>query len=566
MTMEHAVAVLLAAAALLGIVETLHLAGGRRLLGIAAALAAPALLYFVLFPPRQPANGKPLRVLTVGGAAAVQADAHTVALPGSDAPAGVERVPDLATALRRRPDASAIQVIGGGLDAVDRDAVRGRRLYFDAAPLPRGVVSIELPDDLRAGHTFTLRGSVAQGEGLRIALREPGGPRREPAALGADGRFAFALFAPRAAEVSYELSLIDAAGTDVERVAVPVSVRDGTALRLLLLAGGPDADLKYLQRWALDAGHTVDARIALSRGLAQQRGDASLTDAALAETDVAVIDERAWSQLDKAARARLLAAVDAGLGLLLRLGSAPSAAFVAQWRELGLSLESADVTPTLRIAGEPDDGASALQRLPLRVAGSDSLVLAQDRNGVAVAAARNRGQGRLGAWWLYGTRTLVPGGQAALHDALWAHAIDRLARPRQAARPTAPAQSWQYERIELCAREDSLHVDAPSGETTDLLTQRDSDGRWCGGFWPRESGWHALRAGTAQTRFFVRAADATVALHRAYAAAATRTLAGTAIAATPVPVPGPRWPWFLAWLVPAATLWWLQRRAGRRAG
>lgn len=563
MTLEHAIVALLAVAALIGILEARRLAGARRLTGLAAAIAAPALLYFVLFPPARPIQPQPLRVLTAGAAATPQAGTTTVALPGGDAPAGVERVPDLATALRRHPAAGVVDVIGAGLAAADRDAVRDRSLRFDAAALPRGIVAIDLPGDVRAGHSFHVSGRVAQAEGLRIAWHEPGGGRREPVAPAADGRFSFAAFAPRAGDVNYALSLLDAAGAEIERVTVPVSVRDGVALRLLLLAGGPDPDLKYLQRWALDAGHTVDARISLSRGVAQQRGDAALTDAALAATDAVIIDERAWSALDTAARARLLTAVDAGLGLLLRLGSTPSAAFVAQWRELGLPLESADLTPAVRLAGEAGDAASAVRRLPLRV-GGDGIALARDSAGSALAVARNRGQGRLGMWWLYGTHTLVSGGEGALHDALWANTIDRLARPRQTASPTAPPHAWQHERSDLCAREADVHVDAPSGATTVLLTQRGTQGQWCGGFWPREPGWHAVRAGTARTHFFVRAAAEAAALHRAQMAAATRALAGEAAVTAPVPVPGSRWPWFLIWLVPATMLWWLQRSRSRR--
>lgn len=566
MTLEHVVVVLLAAAALIGILETRRLTGARRLAGLAAAIAAPALLYFVLFPPARPLQPVPLRVLTAGTAATPRVAAMTVALPGSDAPAGVERVPDLATALRRHPAAGVIEVIGAGLAASDRDALRGRSLRFDAAALPRGIVAIDLPGEVRPGHTFHVSGSVAQPEGLRIAWHEPGGDRREPVALAADGRFSFAAFAPRAGDVNYALSLLDANGAEIERVTVPVSVRDGVALRLLLLAGGPDPDLKYLQRWALDAGHTVDARISLSRGIAQRRGDASLTDAALAATDAVIIDERAWSALDTATRVRLLSAVDAGLGLLLRLGSMPSAALVAQWRELGLPLESADLAPAVRLPGEAGDAASAVRRLPLRAVGSDGIALARDSGSTALAVARNRGQGRLGVWWLYDTRTLVSGGEGALHDALWANAIDRLARPRQTAPPTAPPHAWEHERNDLCAREADVHVDAPSGETTVVLTQRGTDGQWCGGFWPREPGWHAVRTGTARTHFYVRAAGEAVALHRAQMAVATRALAGEVAVPTPVPVPGPRWPWFLAWLVPATMLWWLQRSRSRQAG
>lgn len=565
MSATLAVALILFAAAALGLAESARLNGWRRLLGLAAAVAAPALLYFVLFPPLREAPDHTLQVLTPGDTAPPApdtADLRTVALPGSVAPTGVERVPDLATALRRHGDTTALRVLGDGLDAADRDAARGLALRFDAPPLPRGVIALDVPADIRAGHSFALGGQVGQAQGLQLVLREPGGALQGPLALDADGRFGFTLFAARAAELNYELRLLAADGSELQRLAVPVQVRDGAALRLLLLSGGPDADLKYLQRWALDAGHTVDARISLSRGIAQQRGDTSLSAATLAATDVAIVDERAWSALDKTARARLLAAADAGMGLLLRLVATPTAAQTAEWRGMGVGLDNADIATTLHLAGETRQGATAvLQRLPL-IAKDDALIaVARDADGDAFAVARNRGQGRIGAWWLQGSHTLVTRGQGALHDALWADALDTLARPRQAVLPVPPALAWQFERTVLCAREATFRVTAPDGAVTEVATRGAGDAHWCGGYWPRETGWHTLQAGEAGTRFFVRAAADASPLYQAQTSAATRALAGAGPAHAPARAlrPGARWPWFLAWLLPASVLWWLQR-------
>ena len=72
---------------------------------------------------------------------------------------------------------------------------------------------------------------------------------------------------------------------------------------------------------------------------------------------------------------------------MLRLRSMPSDALLAQWRELGLPLESTDIAPNLRIAGESDDGAAALHRLPLHLVAADRFALAEARDGTAVAAA-----------------------------------------------------------------------------------------------------------------------------------------------------------------------------------
>lgn len=611
MSLSSLIVTALAIAALLGIVEMRAQSGARRWLGIAAALIAPALLYLALFPPLQAGHGRELVVLTPDAPTDFQAPAGAlvVALPGSEA-AGVERVADLATALRRHADAQSLHVIGAGLSPADRDAARGLPLRFDAAPLPRGLVALEPPSAVQAGHAFAVRGRAAAAADQQLVLLEPGGRRQGPLKPEADGSFRFDAFAPRAAELNYELQLLDAGGTVLDRVDVPLAVREGRPLRLLLLAGGPDPDLKYLQRWALDAGHRVDARISLSRGIAQQRGETNLSAETLAATDIVIVDERAWGQLDKATRTRLLEAADAGLGLLLRLVAAPSPALLTEWRGLGIALQTTTADTGARLPGAAED--TTLQRLPLAANDPNLLPLARDRDGTAFAVARNRGQGRIGAWWLQGSAGLVPSGQANLHDQLWANALDVLARPRQPPQAAVPAWAWQDERVELCAATPSLRVtaaDAPTGaanasgatgasgsadaaratapardthnaatgaaetarttadaakaprSAVEILTQARGEGRWCGGFWPREPGWYRLQSSDVETPLFVRAAGTAVALHRAETLAAMRALPAAATASPAALRPGPRWPWFLAWLLPASLLWWLQRRA-----
>jgi hypothetical protein len=557
-------ALLLAAVA--GCLDAWRARGWRRALGLAANLAFAALLYPLFFPPVQEAQPQTLHVLAANTPpdqqAALPDDARVVALPGADAGTW-PRVPDLATALRRYPDTGRLRVYGDGLGAADRDAARGWPLDFTPGAVPQGIAALQLPAEVRAGHRFAIEGEVNGPHGQALALREPGG-QISRTTTDAHGHFRFELLARRAGDLQAELQLPAADGSEAQTLSVPVAVRPGARLRLLLLAGGPDPDLKYLQRWALDAGHEVSTRISLSRGITQQRGDAGLDDAALAQTDVLVIDERAWAQLDKAGRARLLQAVEQGLGLLLRLGGPLPAAVAADWRALGISLQNADIDTKATIPGETGEGpAAALRRLPLQPA-SALASLADAADGKALGVWRNRGLGRAGALWLQGSHSLVLSGQAPLHDAFWAQVLDRLARPRQAAAAAITDTAWRGERLRLCHSDSALSVTAPDGTQTTLIPRRDEAGRWCAGFWPRLAGWHEWRAGELRTRFYVRDPQTAIALHRSQTRAATRALAGEGEAGRVVAAQaGPRWPWFLAWLLPAGLCWWLQRRRTR---
>jgi len=66
----------------------------------------------------------------------------------------------------------------------------------------------------------------------------------------------------------------------------------------------------------------------------------------------------------------------------------------------------------------------------------------------------------------------------------------------------------------------------------------------------------------------VRAANAAPALFAMRDADATRALAGTSHANESTAtrrIPAPRWPFFIAWLVVASALWWLERSHTRQS-
>ncbi|MBN8799518.1 MAG: hypothetical protein J0H45_09200, partial [Stenotrophomonas nitritireducens] len=82
------------------------------------------------------------------------------------------------------------------------------------------------------------------------------------------------------------------------------------------------------------------------------------------------------------------------------------------------------------------------------------------------------------------------------------------------------------------------------------------------GWSPRQAGWHRAVAGdfSAGVRV-IDPADAR-ALHAQAMREATSALRGSAgiTAASALPVPGPRWPWLLGFVLATALLWWLERR------
>ncbi len=571
--LQAGVAVLLVLAAGIGAWRSLRnpsLAGvGALRRGAILALQpiVAVLLYVALFPPLHTREPRPLHVLTGGLAPAALerwADhADAVALPEVAAYPGIQRAPDLATALRQRPGVRDLVVVGDGLRPRDREAAAGRVRGFDApAPTP-GVAALDPPRRVVAGQPITLRGRIVDpGASARVELLGPAGQALADAAVDAQGAFALETVARAPGPLALTLRLRDGADAVRESLAVPLVVVAGDRPRVLLAAGAPGIELKHLRRWLADSGVELHARMLLTDRVDLRGGQPALDAAALAGMDVVVLDERAWRALTPAQREGLDAAVRGGLGVLLRFTDAPTAADRARLAEWGFTVEPRDGEREVRLPGAAPT-APRLNRRPLHVDAPDSLALAVDADGAAFARWRPVGQGRIGLWWLSDSYRLVLAGQAARHGQLWSAALSTLARPRGVDLPLhVEAEARVGQRTVICGAVEAARLIAPDGESTALAA--DPRRPECAALWPRETGWHRLDAADADPQWlFVRGADEAPTLAAAERIEATRLIAARSPPdgdAEATSTPGPRWPWWLAWLAAAALLGALERR------
>lgn len=596
----------LVAATSLGLLRTLWFAWRRRarprawriVALLVLQLGAAALLYRVLFPPRVAGTVETLVVATAGSPtdlAPRQATAERlIALPEAPVLAGAERVPDLGTALRRHPGTAQLRVVGRGLGARDRDAVGNVRIAFEPAPLPRGLVELAPPERVQAGADFAVRGRIHGVGGGRVELLDPSGQRIDRQPLDAAGRFVLRGATRADGLAEFQLRALDAAGATVETASVPVAIAAPRPIRVLVLAGGPDAELKYLRRWALDSGSRLHTQIQLGGGL--QAGDApvAFTAATLKGFDAVVLDERAWDALGEARRRTLVGAVRDGLGALVRITGPISPAGRRSLAALGVEVAASTAPAEFQLASREDgneflaarlgpgtqdapnsSGTAPTDRLPrltrqswqLRTGSAHAWL--HDRDGRALAAWSAVGRGRVAAWLPIDTYQLVLIGREDLHAALWSQALGSVARPRAQGVLTPPTDARTGERVALCGLSEAARITAPDGRDTALLRDPATGAAACAGFWPTQAGWHTLHDGDAAAPFHVRSAEALPALDAHERAEATRGLALRAVdvRATPPLHAGERWPWFLAWLLVSALLWWLERsRRGQGGG
>lgn len=546
-------------------------------------------LYRALFPPVQPLAADVLTVLTAGASErdlpAPGERGRLLALPEAGAFAGAERVPDLATALRRWP-ASRLQVVGHGLEPRDRGAVQGYPLDFNAPELSPGIVRVAVAGRPAVGDVVRIGGQVTAVDGGRVELLDPAGRRVDAVALEASGRFLLEAPAFAAGAAEFTLRVVDGDGRRVDEAGVPVWIAPAVPPRVLLLAGAPNPETRALRRWLEDAGAQVQARVSLGAGV--QLGAVALDEASLAAADLLLVDARAWTDLGEGGRMRVLSAVRQGLGLMVRADTPLPASALRPLRGSGFLIEGGTGVGTWQLPGPrlsdedalrarrgavrdaaqstpevADAAMRTLGRRDWRVSGDDAAVLGEG-SGQPAGWWRAEGQGRLGLWTVVDSFRLPLAGHADLFDALWSGAVARLARARAQALPGVPEDARVGQRLVLCGLPDNALVQAPDARELQVLVDPCSGVQRCGAVWPEQAGWHHLRIGEDERAFHVLAADAAPLRRQAELREATLQLAGAAQdarhrAQAGTGARGPAWPWWLGWLLLAGLCWWFER-------
>lgn len=588
MTLVQACIAFLVMAVLLGFARYLHSLwrseksmrpkGWRVLTLFLLQISSAVLLYFVLFPPPTFTSAEHLVILTANANThAMKISGRILALPEAPQMAHAEPAPDLASALRRYPGVNSLQIIGAGLSARDQEAARGLSIEFMPSPLPRGLVELDVPETVSSGARWQLQGRIHQIPNARIELLDPGNAVVASTLVDTDGNFILADTARSPGLAMYQLQIIDGSkevNDDkkiIESIMLPIIIVQGHALKVLSLSGGPNPELKYLRRWAIDAGVDLQSQIKLSPGMQINNAAIAINTSSLREVDLLMLDERAWSTMSRNGKQSVIDALRGGMGLLLRITGPLTGTDRNELRALGFSVNDANMVQGVRLENAADKKLqTTLTRRALRVSGTDAVTLLQDDAKHPLALWRAEGRGRMGLFWLTDTYKLVLNADNNRHGQLWQETISTLARTRNE-NPIYLRERNAYinERIVLCNIAAKTYVQEPAADISYLISDDTiAANKNCAAFWPRVSGWHSVITDKNELPFYVRDNKDAPGL-KANAIREVTLLLATKQASekntSRIPVPGSPWPWFFGWLLITALLWWLERsRLGNR--
>ncbi len=523
---------------------------------IALQILGGALLYPTLFPPSVGAAPGRLVVATHGAKPAAPASGDVlVALPEAGPLPGAVRLPDLGSALRLYPEPGRLRIEGDGLSPRDRIPL-DRPAEFALSPAPRGLVDLTLPKPLAPGARFTVAGQVG-GAGA-VELLDPAGAVVDQTAVTADSRFQLSAATRAPGLALFDLRLRDGAGRLVEHIDIPVETRAQRQPRVLVLAGAPSAETKYLRRWAQDAGIALSLDIDVGGGVVLGDPPTPVTRASVAEIDLVVVDDRRWESLSPGARATLAAATQDGLGLLLRPTGPLSAATRRDWMNLGMATSGDGEVQAFRLGGPTD---LELSRYDLAQAEREGVPLIRDKAGAPLAAWRPRGLGRVGLWIVADSYSLALTGHADRYGELWSELFSALARPSDGPGVRLDGIARAGQRAALCGVTGPIRVVDPDGVESRPVVDPATGPAACAAYWPRQAGWRRVSDGAS---FYVHPADAAPSLARAADRQATLDAVAASVthdARVLRRTPGSSWPWAVGLLAVLGLLWWLERRS-----
>lgn len=560
-------------------------------------LTTTTALYLTLVPPPTQAVAGRLTVLTANATLPAGTTGNVIALPEARPATAGQHAPDLASALRQHPGTAELQLVGDGLAARDRDTRLPGQVTRLPGPPPRGWVALHPPATTAPGAVFGVQARAQGVAGARAELLDPAGSVVDRAPVGADGRVHLTGVARARGHTVFSLRLLDAATHVVDTVPVPLQTADPAPLRVLIAAGAPGPEVKYLRRWAVDTGLEVQTQTSAGAGVSLGDPAVAITSARLADTDVLVLDARSLAALSAAQRDAVQQALRGGLGVLVRGGDALPDNARQLLRRWGLAVTGNTQRAPLHLPADPEatllqarrgpqrpsaattayiDDADATSRsatLPalehLTLHAADASPLLHDARGKAVGAWRAQGQGRLALLPLTDSYQLVLAGRDDRHAELWSGVLATVARPLPGADTTARASTatpWAGERMVLCGIAETADVVAPGGERVPLHVDPRTGPDRCAAYWPQQAGWHTLQQGDTSQAFYVFSPASATALHRQQVRDATAVrITGGPVAGVQAttPVPGPRWPWLTAFVLLAGVLWWVERRHNR---
>jgi hypothetical protein len=380
---------------------------------LAAALFLPALWRDA------PASARPFRVTDRTSAAEI-----------GRAAAGPSAPPLIVRETVRAPTAAELDALA---------AAGGRAPILAAIPERAAVVSVDPPSHPRAGRAAAIpfRVRAAPGAEVMVRLGDEAGALDSVRVRTDDGGRAAGAFRVRPARSGWREWSVEAGE---RRATVGAWVDTAGAPRVVIRAGLPGWEARFIVRALEESGARVDVRFDLGRGMAvAQGGGDAITPARLAAADVVLVLDGAPLSAGEAAA---LSRYAAGGGGVLVAGDRAAALGAIRAGRSATPFDASAIrwTAPAELAVLPADRIR-VTAVPFAVVGAPAVLAAGSAQG-GLLAVRPLGRGRAASLGLVDTwRWRMEAGRVEEHREFWRGLVDWLASAPREPVIVRPAQS-----------------------------------------------------------------------------------------------------------------------------
>jgi hypothetical protein len=419
----------------------------------------------------------------------------------------INTVDDLTQA---KPAIGSLQVLGYGLSEDQLAQLHNLPVKFHAAKSVAGVSAVSWNAQLKTGEKLSVQGSFnnTTDKAVKVALKGLG-TTVDSAFIQANTSATFDLnTTPRhAGRAVYRLISTTDADT-IANESIPVTVDAIKPLKILMLAGAPNFEDKFLKNWLTANGYGVAVRSAISKDKfsqefvnVEQQSLAHLTPGLLEKFDIILSDLDVLKTLNASESGALKQEVlQKGLGIIVRADSTAHSNFWLQQDYPVNKISTAgQVVESLKIQGQ--DAASAKLLLdPAYITPQNyTQPLVTDQQNHILASSSLAGSGKEVFTVLNATHDWMLSGDENDYTALWSLLITK------AAKHTPTTEQWSVVnnvptvnshtklRLETSASQPEVKINQIPNS---LERQADIPFAWHAAYWPQHAGWQQVQQGT----------------------------------------------------------------------
>lgn len=428
-----------------------------------------------------------------------------------------EVIRNLSELRQKQPAISTVHLLGYGLDSTELAGLQNMRIrpHLSVAP---GITFADWGRKIPLGQPLTISGQYRAINEKQIWIQLlVAGQAQDSVKLSGSGLKSFRVeYTPKVAgRFVYQLQVKKSAAV-VTMEPIPVIVTQPRPLTILLLAGSPGFEFKFLKNLLAAQRHQVVFRTSISRNKYQTEflntspvNVTKLTSPLLRRFDAVLTDAAALAALSGGERQAVRQAVGTnGTGLLVLANDIPLPAGLSLLQPFKLRRVSHSGNRTSSISWPGGDGRTPIPLLPFTITSNTNLTRwAQDTNRETVLAAYPYHRGQVALSMVPATYPWQLNGQGKTHRAFWSDLLSFITRKNM------PEERWQlalkpfpltnqkltlflsdFKRLPQANIPQGL-LTSPDSNQTELYLKQEPllSYQFSGNYWPREPGWHTVQ-------------------------------------------------------------------------